>query len=428
MNRYDEPTDQMLEAAFARRAEGAVPDDLRGDVLTLTATAPQRRVWRLRLEGAISAPTLRPAWMALLIVVAILGVAVVAAGLLHRSPLGVGALAYVRNGAVYVADADGANSRVVLHEAGVTFSTVAWSPDGKTLAIDGSAGADILDVGTGTPRHIGGSSPAWSPDGRQVAVIWPLPPATTGPGDLRIVDPLSGAALRTYSFDTTYRPQGELTWSPNGRWIAATGGRNESSVVRIDVATGDAIEVDRPSGLLGAMREPAWSPDSQRIAFIRWGPPDRPVQCTPSPPSCSTNIVVADADGSHSVVVNRDSGLADQPRWSPNGQWLAFRDVARVTNNDLVVVSPIGVSIVHPDGTGEHPVTTLAVGSYAWSRAGDGLQVAMGANEPQPGVLMEISLAGQVMPLGARVDMLLDDPYTPLNVAGLPFDWQAPAP
>jgi hypothetical protein len=32
------------------------------------------------------------------------------------------------------------------------------------------------------------------------------------------------------------------------------------------------------------------------------------------------------------------------------------------------------------------------------------------------------------MPLGARVDMLLDDPYTPLNVAGLPFDWQAPAP
>ena len=75
MKQTDWLTDDLIEGAFERRAGQAVPVDLRVEIVTLTAVTGQRASWRLRLESAWSAPVLRPAWVALLVLGIILGAA-----------------------------------------------------------------------------------------------------------------------------------------------------------------------------------------------------------------------------------------------------------------------------------------------------------------------------------------------------------------
>jgi hypothetical protein len=58
MNRTDLLTDQLIQAAFERRAGRADPVGLRDDILALTATSNQPAAWRLRLASAISVPKL----------------------------------------------------------------------------------------------------------------------------------------------------------------------------------------------------------------------------------------------------------------------------------------------------------------------------------------------------------------------------------
>ena len=75
MNRSDWLTDELIQAAFERRAGRAAPGDLRDEILTLTAASSQRSPWRLRLGSAWSTPVLRPAWVALLVLGVLLGAA-----------------------------------------------------------------------------------------------------------------------------------------------------------------------------------------------------------------------------------------------------------------------------------------------------------------------------------------------------------------
>jgi hypothetical protein len=58
MNRPDLLTDQLIQAAFERRAGRADPFELRDDILALTATSNQSAAWRLRLASALSVPKL----------------------------------------------------------------------------------------------------------------------------------------------------------------------------------------------------------------------------------------------------------------------------------------------------------------------------------------------------------------------------------
>ena len=319
MTHHDD-LDRELVSWFSEDAARRMPAGLLGAVATESVGRRQQPGWLVALRGesmgAVLPGSTRTRRLALAVVVAALAalLAIVIAGQ-HRDPLHTGMLAFIRNGDVYLAEPDGSDARVVLHQDGFAFSTVAWSPNGARLAIDGGSGVVVLDSSTGKATFVGGSNPVWSPDGRELAVLEPGP----GGAGLQIVDAASLSTRAVWPFGAI----GGLAWSPNGQWIAATGGEGAKSIVRIDLVSGEVVQIEGPSGHLDAAREISWSPDSLRVAFVRYGGSSGP-DCG-DVLSCRVDVVMADADGTHGVLVNSAPGQADLPSWSPDGQWLAFR-------------------------------------------------------------------------------------------------------
>ncbi|HXF98931.1 MAG TPA: hypothetical protein VNJ46_10000 [Gaiellaceae bacterium] len=94
----------------------------------------------------------------------------------------------------------------------------AWSPDGKTIALqrDTADGYEIvlIDAGGRERRTLGkGTFPAWSPDGHSLAFLVE--------GGIKIVDPGTGREIQTLRPPHPYdEPENGLTWSPDGRRLA----------------------------------------------------------------------------------------------------------------------------------------------------------------------------------------------------------------
>jgi hypothetical protein len=80
MNRSDWLTDELIQAAFERRAGRAAPGDLRETILTLSAASSQRSPWRLQVLG--------PASLRGVAVAAAIGVIAVGAALFVMRPNG----------------------------------------------------------------------------------------------------------------------------------------------------------------------------------------------------------------------------------------------------------------------------------------------------------------------------------------------------
>ena len=59
-----------------------------------------------------------------------------------QTPFRTGLVAFVRDGDVYIANADGTGATRIVHQDGLAMSAVVWSPDGRRVAIDGDAGDD----------------------------------------------------------------------------------------------------------------------------------------------------------------------------------------------------------------------------------------------------------------------------------------------
>jgi len=136
-----------------------------------------------------------------------------------------------------------------------------------TASPDGLTAATASEDGTGTIWPLDLSGPSWgfgdktgplravaySPDGRHLAV--------GGRGEPHLRDPRSGARTVTLAVAETYSTTG-LAWSPDSRQVAVAG---EDGQVRIhDAATGTLVRTIR--GQSGRIYAVAWSPDGQRLA------------------------------------------------------------------------------------------------------------------------------------------------------------------
>ncbi len=259
-----------------------------------------------------------------------------------------------------------------------TLTSVAWSPDGRRLALtltevgarSGYVGLHVIDLATGVDRHLG-SLPiahlereqpasvlrrlfaaetrtlgcplpydvAWSPDSTRIAYV-----CGNDLGNLGV--PTSIYVIRTDGTDRRRVPTGTFasyspSWSADGTRIAfATepGLFDGSAVytVRLD-GTGRLLVAPHASG-------PAWSPDGKTIAYvapcgIRIVTPTGGRAMPPGAPACF-----------------RIGGFPGTPTWSPDGTRLAIAHNA-------------GVTVVHLDGGGRHLVTTVTgIGAYGGGR------------------------------------------------------------
>jgi hypothetical protein len=231
------------------------------------------------------------------------------------------------------------------HAATPDFS-LSWSPDGSRLA-GSTSGITRTRTGTHEPSRLcpfGCSGLAWSPDGRTIAV-------GTGTG-LELVDVASWARTTVVHGNVA-----EVTWSPDGSRLAYTSADGLSVVDR----SGARQEVLVPATHGEQIWSPAWSPDRPLIAYLRQD--SDPSETVDAP---MTLLTVPVDGGDRTPHVLRAAGhcyclgFAPGLGWSPDGRELAL------VATGLPAPNGDGLHVMAADGTGLHLLVRGASGPPAW--------------------------------------------------------------
>jgi len=229
-----------------------------------------------------------------------------------------------RNSSIWMTAIDGSRAPWQFTTAPQSSNSPRWSPDGKSIAFlssrpeSAAAGTPaepprnqvyLLSMNGGEARRItnlknGVSLFRWSPDGTRLVVV-----SRTGPSDNRSDsrpgDSRDRSDVRHYK-NSSYKFN-DSGWFDDRRthfWV-------------VDVKNGEAKQITKGDDWNDS--DPQWSPDGKRIAFVsnRTGKEydeDR-----------NTDVWVINADGGGALTKISDHNESDnQPRWSPDGKWIAF--------------------------------------------------------------------------------------------------------
>lgn len=194
------------------------------------------------------------------------------------------------------------------------FYALAWSPDGKHLAVSMQGSVWIWDLASGQYRALLKALPAgsnvkalaWSPDGRYLAV---------GSNPIQVVDPASGNVLWSYSADYPYLSiAGQntlvtaLAWSPNGTMLAtATQHTDAKCFVNIwNIQAGVSTFTFKGQGSSSGISSLSWSDDSVYVASTD-----------------AQSIQAWDVRNGYTIF-QRPLTAATEVAWSPNAGLLAF--------------------------------------------------------------------------------------------------------
>jgi Tol biopolymer transport system component len=226
--------------------------------------------------------------------------------------------------AIFVINPDGTGRRR-LTDASARAKGAAWSPDGRRLALYGSAdqGGDAnFDIyvmnsdGSKRERLTHGSArevqPAWSPDGRRIAY---------GRDDDVWIMSANGSDQHLAIHDAA-----EPAWSPDGRRLAF--GSLRRGRVQIFVAELSGRARKRLTTGASDNESPSWSPDGRQLLFVsfRNGEPD---------------IYVMRRNGSRQRRLTRTRTRDDSASWSPSGRRIVFTSF-RDGNGEIYVMNADG--------------------------------------------------------------------------------------
>ncbi len=222
--------------------------------------------------------------------------------------------------------------------------------------------------------------PSWSPDGGRIAFV---SDRNGGFNQIYVMDSNGKNVKRLTNGGWDWHP----AWSPDGQTIVYGGYEHEEWVDEDEVHS--KIFLIAPDGsnqrkLAGDIPssdiEPAWSPDSQRIAFVSWRE------------DWTGDIGVMDADGRNQKRLTHTEVNERHPTWSPDGRKIAF---SSVQEEDFVL------SVMDADGTNRKTLTeevldgrTRLIFHPAWSPDGRTIAYRFSEGGLDPGGIHLITADG----------------------------------
>lgn len=215
-----------------------------------------------------------------------------------------------------------------------------------------------MDVRTGehrrlTHRHEEERAPAWSPDGKWIAFV------SDGHEEILLGEWKFNISSHIYKTDINGANLRQLTdegknlkpaWSPDSQWIAFVSYHrgNERKGIYVMDADGKRLRRldDKPiQGVDGILQgECAWSPDSTQIAFsMRVPRTDQVHLCTIGIDGNNFRQLIQEGPiAKHKIVKESPFPEIRQPAWSPNGKWLAYVLKQTPGNADIYVIDAMG--------------------------------------------------------------------------------------
>jgi len=269
-----------------------------------------------------------------------------------------------RRSEIWAVPADGSRDPVTWTRAPQSSTSPRWRPDGKAIAflsarpVPGDAATDtprtqvwLLPLAGGEPSRVtnfpnGAASFQWSPEGDRLVVVSRSGPSDTAksPSDVRHY------AHANYKFNDT-------GWFDDKRahlWV-------------VDVASGRSSQLTSGDDWNDA--DPQWSPDGRKIAFVS----DRTGRTFDD--SHDTDVWVIDANGGPLTTISDHTSGDNSPRWSPDGQTIAFLSSVPEKSHPKIWLAPSAggaASRLAADGI------DLIPGGLRWAEGGRALYFETG--------------------------------------------------
>ena len=286
-----------------------------------------------------------------------------------------------------------------------------WSPDGAylvfTKAFDVFEGDTYVVSADGSSlmmisaRQGGGMevdySPSFSPDGARIVY------STSR-------HPVEGTGWRYFNIETSAldgSQRQQLTagrghdsvpaWSPDGERIAFLKGgyrRNEDNGIYTMARDGTDQRLVMPFNLEtpGSIRGPTWSPDGKKLAYVLLTRQQRPNQNDRPVYDRGEALYTVDVDGSNLTLIFTvedwlTESIATEPAWSPDSQRIAFLHQIKKPQVEarLYTVRPDGselTQILGPDdGLGPFTVFIWENAVLSWSPDGTGVLIPADASD-----------------------------------------------
>jgi Tol biopolymer transport system component len=216
-----------------------------------------------------------------------------------------------------------------------------WSPDGRKLAYvsydtghiywlelnDAMEEPAIFDTGAL------GFQPTWSADGLRLTFF------SDRDGNAEIYVMESDGSSQTRLTDDP-APDYSPRWSPDGQRLLFISERDGNAEVYVMNADG--------SGLLNLSTDPAhdefafWSPDGARIVYVSYQEGTDPQSIGEG----DAEIFIVNADGSGKLNLTENDVWDGDPAWSPDSQWIAFTQRVGEQHQGHI-------QVIRADGSGE---------------------------------------------------------------------------